>query len=63
MSDENIQTLNFIILKSKKQQRGTLVAVVGILTKLKKAEIPRYEKLLPVVQQGLGLIFYRKDYG
>ena len=63
MSDKNIQTLNFIILKSKKQQRGTLVAVVGILTKLKKAETPRYEKLLPVVQQGLGLIFYRKDYG
>ena len=27
-------------LKRKKRQRGTLVAVVGILTKLKQAEIP-----------------------
>ena len=36
MSDEEH---SFIILKSKKRQREKLVAVVGILTKLKQAEI------------------------
>ena len=40
MSDEDIQTVNFIILMSKKRQREKLVAVVGILIKLKQAEIP-----------------------
>ena len=37
---KNIQTVNFIILKNKKRQRGTLVVLVGILTKLKQMEIP-----------------------
>ena len=30
---ERSEWVNFIVLKSKKGQRGTLVAVVGILTK------------------------------
>ena len=45
---KNIQTVNFIILKSKKSQREKLVAVVAILTKLKQAEMPD-EKLVPIV--------------
>ena len=39
---KNIETrayMDFIILKSKKRQKGKLVAVVVILTKLKQAEI------------------------
>ena len=36
---KKIQTVNFIILKSKKLQRGTVVAVVGILSKLKQLSI------------------------
>ena len=35
---KNIQTVNVIILKRKKRQRRTLVAI-GILTKLKQTEI------------------------
>ena len=40
MSDEEHSDSEFIIQKSKKRQREKLVAVVGILTKLKQAEIP-----------------------
>ena len=40
MSDKEHLDSNFTILKGNKRQRGTVIAVVGILTKLKQADIP-----------------------
>ena len=47
---KNIQTVSFINLKSKKQQREKLVAVIGILTKLKQVEIPVWKVLIFVIK-------------